>query len=162
MTAVRDIEDEMLARLKECLPRTIPRIASFPDNPEAYDFPLKDGAAVFVRFDGADYSAGPGSSPRAAYSPMRTCTFEVVLLVRSLRGADSGVIGAYEALDGIRRALQGQSFAGATAMVPRSERLQEQRDSVWRWAMRFSTQVPAVAVVTQHSPALGRFAEDSQ
>lgn len=161
MTQIQMIEDEMLAQLKEKLPRTISRIESFPDNPDAYDFPERDSAAVFLRFDGSDYAA-PAGTPRAAYAPSRTMSWEVTLLVRSLRGADGGRIGAYDALEAIRLALQGRSFAGGTAMVPRSEKLQEQRDSVWRWAMRFTTQLPAVAAITEHAPALGRYAEDNR
>lgn len=161
MTPIEAIETEMLARLKEKLPRTISRIDSFPDDPDAYDFPERESAAVFLRFDGSDY-AGTSGSPGAAYAPSRTMTFEAVLLVRSLRGADGGRIGAYDALEAIRLALQGQSFAGGTAMVPRGEKLHEQRGGVWRWAMRFSTQIPAVAAITEHAPALGRYAEDTR
>ncbi|HEY9212063.1 MAG TPA: Gp37 family protein [Ancylobacter sp.] len=142
---ITDIEDGMVARLKERLPRRIARIESFPDDPTKYDFPDRDAAACFVRYDRSGYSAS-GGGPREAYSPIRTLTFEVALLVRSLRGTNDGAIGSYDALEDIRRALQGQSFAGATAMVPVSDELQEQKASVWRWGFKFTCQIPAIAV----------------
>lgn len=144
MNMIAAIEDAMVARLKEALPRTITRIDAFPDDAGAYDFPERDTAACFVRYDRSTYQA-PVNSPRQAYAPERLLTFEAVLLVRSLRGADGGRIGAYDALEEIRLALQGRSFAGATAMVPAGDELQGQKGNVWRWAARFSCRAPAIA-----------------
>lgn len=143
-TAVQAVEAAIVARLKERLPGRVSRIESFPDRPEQYDFPDTDTAAAFVYFEGADY-APTSDSPRAVYSPRRTCRWRIILLVRSLNGAEGGVIGAYEALEEIRLALQGQSFAGATAMMSRREALEEQRAGVWRWSMEFTNALPAIA-----------------
>lgn len=144
MTPVLAIEDAILARLRERMPGRVVRIEPFPDRPEMFDFPEREGAAVFVHFAGADY--GPaGEGPRAAYGAQRTLRWHVVLLVRSLRGAEGGRIGAYDALEEIRRALHGVSLAGATPMIPRRELLDEQKAGVWRWTLEFSTTIPAAA-----------------
>ncbi|MFG1409509.1 Gp37 family protein [Xanthobacter sp. VTT E-85241] len=143
MSPVHQVEDEIIARLKERLPGRIGRIEPFPDRPSDFDFPDREAAVVLVHFTGADYA--PAEGPRGAYSPRRTLKWSVVLLVRSLRGAEGGRIGAYEALDEIRRALQGVSFAGATAMVPKRETLDEEKAGVWRWALEFTCAIPAVA-----------------
>lgn len=138
------VEAAMVARLQERLPGRVTRIDAFPDRPEDYDFPDREHAAVFVRYDRSDFSPSDGS-PRAVYSPRETLVFQAVLLVRALRRADGGPIGAYEALDEIRRALHGRSLAGATPMQPRSRRLEEERGGVWRWVMEFSCAAPAIA-----------------
>ena len=155
------IEDEIVAQLKDNLPRTVTRIDSFPDNPEKYDFPERDTAAVFVHLSEGKY-AGAAGRPQQAYAPARTLTWEIVLLVRSLRGADGGRIGAYPLLHDVRIALQGRSFGGATAMVPVSERLQEQKGGIWRWGMTFTNSIPAVAVVDygDRPPLMSGFTED--
>lgn len=144
---IEAIEDAMVTRLAEKLPRRFRAPESFPDDPEAFDFPTSEQAACFVRYDRSAY-AGADNEPRRAYAPMRALTFEVVVLVRSLRGAQAGRVGSYEALEAVRLALQGQSFAGATAMVPAGDELQEQKAGVWRWALRFTCRAPAVAAVT--------------
>ena len=144
MNMITAIEDAMLAALKDQLPRTVTRIDVFPDDPEAFDFPEADTAACFLRYDRSTY-AGADNEPRRAYAPTRTLTYEVVVLVRSMRGADGGRIGAHDALEAVRLALQGRSFAGATAMALAGDELQQQKGSVWRWAMRFTCRVPAVA-----------------
>lgn len=144
---IEAIEDAMVAQLADKLPRRFRAPESFPDDPEAFDFPSSEQAACFVRYDRSTY-AGADSEPRRAYAPMRTLTFEAVVLVRSLRGAQAGRIGSYEALEAVRVALQGQSFAGATAMVPAGDELQDQKAGVWRWAMRFTCRVPAVAATS--------------
>ena len=142
---IEAIEDAMVARLAEQLPRRFRAPESFPDDPEAFDFPASEHAGCFVRYDRSTY-AGADSQPSRAYAPVRTLTFEVVVLVRSLRGAQESRIGSYEALEAVRLALQGRSFAGATAMVPVGDELQEQKAGVWRWASRFTCRVPAPAV----------------
>lgn len=145
MNPVLRQEDAILARLKERLPGRIVRIEPFPDRPDAFDFPEREAAAVFVHFAGGDYSATGDGGPRAAYSARRTLKWHVVLLVRSLRGAEGGRIGAYEALEEIRCALQGVSFAGATAMIPKRELLDEQKGGVWRWTLECTNAIPAIA-----------------
>ncbi|MDR6952675.1 hypothetical protein J2X65_002034 [Ancylobacter sp. 3268] len=164
MTAplTQQIEDAIVVRLKDRLPRAITRIEAFPDDPSQYDFPDRDAAACFVRYDSSSY-AGQAGAPVQAYAPMRTLTFAISLLVRSMRRSDLGAVGAHDALDDIRLALQGQSFAGATAMVPISDQLEEQKGSVWRWGFRFSCKAPAVAAPdTGDRPAMmNRFSEAS-
>lgn len=141
---IETVEAAMVDRLRERLPGRVTRIDAFPDRPADYDFPDRDQAAVFVRYDRSDFTPSDGG-PRGVYSPRETLVYQVVLLVRALRRADGGPIGAYEALDEIRRALHGRSFAGATPMQPRSRRLEEERDGVWRWMMEFSCAAPAIA-----------------
>ncbi|MCJ8142964.1 Gp37 family protein [Ancylobacter sp. A5.8] len=139
------IEDAMVARLMAKLPRTFRPAESFPDQAENFDFPVSNEAACYVRYDRSTY-AGPDAEPRRAYAPMRTLSFEVIVLVRSLRGAQDGRVSSYDALEAVRLALQGQSFGGATAMAPAGDQLQARDAGVWRWAIRFTCRAPAVAV----------------
>lgn len=144
MNPILDIEGAIVERLKERLPGRVGRIEPFPDKPSDFDFPAREGAAVLVHYAGADY--GPtGDTPRHAYSPRRTMKWHIVVLVRSLRAAEGGRLGAYEVLDEIRRALQGVSLAGATPMAPRREVLDEEKAGIWRWTLEFSASIPAIA-----------------
>lgn len=144
MNPILDIEGAIVARLKSRLPGRVARVEPFPDKPSQFDFSDREGAVVLVHYAGADYSP-TGDTPRQAYSPRRTMKWQIVLLVRSLRGAEGGRIGAYDVLDEVRRAVQGVSFAGATPMAPRREILDEEKDGVWRWTMEFSASIPALA-----------------
>lgn len=137
-------EHAILEHLRDRLPKRVTRIDSFPDNPGDYDFPQSEQAVVFIRYTGSDYSPA-GDNLRDIYAPHQTVKIQIVFLVRSLRQSDRGIIGAYELLDEIRRALHGRSFCGSTPMVPKRDFLDGEHEGVWRWAMEFTLTVPAIA-----------------
>lgn len=138
------IENAILSHLKERLPQRVTRIDSFPDNPGDYDFPQSEQAVVFARYAGSDYLPS-GDTLRDVYAPHRVIKIQIVFLVRSLRQSERGIIGAYELMDEIRRALHGHSFCGSTPMVPKRDFLDGEHEGVWRWVMEFTLTVPVIA-----------------
>jgi hypothetical protein len=101
----------------------------FPDNPEQFDFEGYDAAAL-VLWNGDQFDAAGIRGEQGSRAAMQV---SVVLLVRSLRGAG----GAYELLEQIRLALQGESLAGSTALRPLRRELERQDEQVFQYRFDF-------------------------
>ncbi|MCM2291090.1 Gp37 family protein [Allorhizobium sp. BGMRC 0089] len=133
---IEQVEDALLTVLKENVSGQC-KVDAFPNNPALYDF---DGlpAALLIHYTGSRFAPakGPANTTQA-----RAMEFSLVLLVRSLRGEG----GAYAHLDDIRLAIQGRSFAGAGPAALARDQLNEEKDGVWRWEIRVSLPIPAVA-----------------
>lgn len=138
------IENEIIKTLKERLPQSLTRVEAFDESAENYDFPQGDGGAVFVLYAGSTYSPLDDQTS-SAYAPRRTLHWQVFVLVRSLRGKNEGTIGANEAVEAVRLALQGQSVVGATPFIILSDKLEARIENGWRWVLEFSHHIPAVA-----------------
>ncbi|WP_246751671.1 Gp37 family protein [Rhizobium sp. ZX09] len=140
---IEQVEDALLPHLKENVSGQC-KVENFPNNPKLYDFSNLP-AALLIHYAGSRYAAPKGPSNTAQ---ARAMEWSLVLLVRSLRGEG----GAYNHLEDIRLAVQGRSFAGAGPAVMTRDQLIEEVDGVWRWEIRISLPIPAVARSTP-SPA---------
>lgn len=148
------IEDAIITQLRTHLPQELNRVESFDETVEDYDFPQGDGGAVFTLYAGSNYESGD-DKPTTAYAPRRTLRWQIFVLVRSLNGKNGGFIGAHEAVEAVRKTLQGQSVVGATPFLILSDKLDARIESGWRWVMEFSHHVPMVAELrrnTGHQP----------
>jgi hypothetical protein len=125
---LNQICDAAVERLKAGLSNRV-RVEHFPDAPEEFDFEGDDAAALVLwngdQFDQAGHRGEQGS--RA------TVQLSVVLLVRSLRGTG----GAYDLLEQIRLALQGESLAGSTALRPLRRELERQDNNIFQYRFDF-------------------------
>lgn len=138
------LEAAILETLRARLPQSLTRVEAFDESAENYDFPQGDGGAVFVLYAGSTYSPLDDQTS-SAYAPRRTLHWQVFVLVRSLRGKNEGTIGANEAVEAVRLALQGQSVVGATPFIILSDKLEARIENGWRWVLEFSHHIPAVA-----------------
>ncbi|MBI0177579.1 Gp37 family protein [Bartonella apis] len=148
------IEDAIIKTLKAQLPQELNRVESFDENVENYDFPQGDGGAVFTLYAGSTYEAGD-DKPTTAYATRRTLRWQLFILVRSLNGKNGGLISAHEAVEAVRKTLQGQSVAGATPFQIISDKLDARIEGGWRWVMEFSHHIPSIAEIrrdTGHNP----------
>lgn len=135
-SVIEQVEDALLAVLKENVSGQC-KVEAFPNNPALYDF---EGlpAALLIHYAGSRFA--PAKGP-ANTSQARAMEFSLVLLCRSLRGEG----GAYGHLEDIRLAVQGRAFAGAGPASLTRDQLNEEKDGVWRWEVRVSLPIPAVA-----------------
>ncbi|WCK24627.1 Gp37 family protein [Agrobacterium pusense] len=133
---IEQVEDALLAHLKENVSGQC-KVENFPNDPKLFDFSNLP-AALLVHYAGSRYAAPKGPANTAQDRAME---WSLVLLVRSLRGEG----GAYTHLEDIRLAVQGRSFAGAGPAVMTHDQLIEEVDGVWRWELRISLPIPAVA-----------------
>jgi hypothetical protein len=133
---IEQVEDALLAVLAENVSGQC-KVEVFPNNPALYDF---EGlpAALLIHYAGSRFAPakGPANTTQA-----RAMEFSLVLLVRSLRGEG----GAYAHLEDIRLAIQGRAFAGAGPATLTRDQLDEEKGGVWRWEIRASLPIPAVA-----------------
>ncbi|KAA6404488.1 Gp37 family protein [Candidatus Tokpelaia sp.] len=141
------LQQAILARLVEKMPGRITHIAAFDEEAQKFDFQGLQGA-LFVKYEGSSFT-GDDTSPMRIYAPARVLTWSIYVLVRSLKGAQDGFIGANEVLEEVRRALQGQSFCGATPCKVLSDRLDAQIEGGWRFVMQFSNSCPAPAYMDE-------------
>lgn len=144
---IEQVEDELLEVFKENVSGQC-KVENFPNNPKLYDFSNLP-AALLIHYAGSRYTApkGPANTAQA-----RAMEWSLVLLVRSLRGEG----GAYGHLEDIRLAVQGRSFAGAGPAVIIRDELTDETDGVWRWDIRVSLPIPAVARAYQQPAPLMR------
>ncbi len=133
---IEKIEDALINALKKGVAGSI-KVEAFPANPGDYDFVNLEGA-VLVHYSGSNYKRREGPSQT---TQKRRFNFAVVLLVRSLRGSG----GSYDALEDIRKAIQGNTFAGAGPAEIVSDQLESEQQGVWRWRIVFGIDAPAVA-----------------
>lgn len=133
--AIQQVEDALLAHLKASVSGRC-KVEAFPNKPGEYDF-ANLPAALLIHYAGSQYSGakGPASSAQT-----RRMQFALFLLCRSLRGQG----GAYDHLEDIRLALQGEAFAGAGPAEILRDALDEEQDGVWRWQMVIALPMPAV------------------
>lgn len=128
---------EIVTRLAEKLPPVL-LVKRFPNNPEQFDFQGFEAAAL-VHYGGSDYASGAPSS-----SLNRQVRIDIILLVRALHGDDTHTIGLTDILDDVRLALQGETFAGARALMPQRDEFEEANSEVIRWRFSFTTILPAM------------------
>ena len=137
------LQAAIVARLAEKMPGRVETVAAFDDTANEFDFQGRQ-AAVFVSYAGSRYT-GDETGPARIHAPARVLNWDIYVLVRSLKGAQAGSIGAFEVLEEVRHALQGQVFCGATAMKVLCDRLDAQVEGGWRWVVQFSHSCPAPA-----------------
>lgn len=133
---IEQVEDALLAALKADVSGQC-KVEAFPNDPTLYDF-ANLPAALLIHYAGSRYSAAKG--PANTAQP-RAMEWALVLLCRSLRGQG----GAYLHLEDIRLAVQGRAFAGAGPASLVRDQLMDEKDGVWRWEIRLSMPIPAVA-----------------
>ncbi|MVA40674.1 hypothetical protein AVCG78_11185 [Agrobacterium vitis] len=135
-TVIEQVEDALLNELKVSVSGQC-KVEAFPNDPALYDFSGLP-AALLIHYAGSRFAPakGPANTTQA-----RAMEFSLVLLVRSLRGEG----GAYAHLEDIRLAIQGRAFAGAGPAMLTRDQLDEEKDGVWRWEIRVSLPIPAVA-----------------
>jgi hypothetical protein len=135
-SVIEQVEDALLTVMTENVSGQC-KVEVFPNNPAQYDFAGLP-AALLIHYAGSRFAPpkGPANTNQA-----RAMEFSLVLLVRSLRGEG----GAYDHLEDIRLAIQGRSFAGAGPATLTRDQLDEEKDGVWRWEIRVSLPIPAVA-----------------
>lgn len=134
-TILSKIEDAIIARLKEDLPMWVD-VEAWPENPRDYDFANKDGVAL-VHYSGSRFVEPQGQST----NQKRGMSWAIVLKTRSLNGE----LGAYDVLEDIRQALQGQSFEGGGPLRMVSDDLVSEEDGVWQWQIIVALPIDAVA-----------------
>ncbi|MBB4954393.1 hypothetical protein H4S14_004158 [Agrobacterium vitis] len=133
---IEQVEDALLAVLMENVSGQC-KVEVFPNDPAQYDFAGLP-AALLIHYAGSRFAAAKGP---ANTTQTRAMEFSLVLLVRSLRGEG----GAYAHLEDIRLAVQGRSFAGAGPATLIRDQLDQEKYGVWRWEIRTSLPIPAVA-----------------
>lgn len=144
---IEQVEDALLERLALDVSGQL-KVEAFPADPKTYDFDNLP-AALLVHYSGSDYAQPKGPAGTAQTRRMR---FQLVLLARSLRGQG----GAYHHLEDIRLSVQGKAFAGAGPATIVSDRLEEEKNGVWRWLISIALPIPAVARTIQTPSPLMR------
>lgn len=141
------VEDALLERLALDVSGQL-KVEAFPADPKTYDLDNLP-AALLIHYSGSDYAQPKGPAGTAQARRMR---YQLVLLTRSLRGQG----GAYSHLEDVRLSVQGNTFAGAGPVTIVSDRLEEEKDGVWRWLVSIALPIPAVARTIQTSAPLMR------
>jgi len=129
-----DLEDALLARLKEELPGY--EVKSYPDNPSDYVLTHPRGA-VLVRFAGGKY--GPTEDIGAMVQPRRT-DWEITVVARHLRAHG----GLYVLLDVLRIGLTGYQVPGCSKAFLLKEDFVSEVNGIWQYAVWLA--VPTVNV----------------
>lgn len=136
MSRLDTFMDDVVARLAARLPSRV-HIDRFPADAGNFDFAGHDAAVLVICTE----SSISRASTAVTAALTETLTLVCSVLVRSLDGA----LGAPVLIEDVRLALQGQSFAGATAIQPTGFRLIDQGEGAFQFDVSFEARMPAVA-----------------
>lgn len=144
---IEQAEAEIVETLKQSVDGSV-KVQSFPSDITTFDFAgLK--AAALIHYSGSNFMGRKGPANTAQAQRMN---FSIVLLIRALKG----VGGAYQTLEDIRLALQGESFNGAGPVEIVSDRLVSEVEGQWRFEITIGLDAPAVARERQAPASLMR------
>jgi hypothetical protein len=133
---IKDIEDKIIARLKEEIPEVL--IRPFPDKPSEFIL-LHPLGAILIHYQGANYST---TQSLGFVNQIKTAEFSITIVTRNLRSNE----GAYELLDTVRLALTGYEIEGCSELTPIKENFISETKGIWQYAINFSLSVPCIQI----------------
>lgn len=133
---IRDIEDEIIEKLKEKIPELLVR--GFPDKPSEFIL-LHPIGAILIHYQGGNYST---TQSLGFINQVKTAEFSITIVTRNLRSN----AGAYELLDKVRSILTGFEIDGCSELTPTKENFISENKGIWQYAINFSLTVPCIQI----------------
>ena len=133
---IRDIEDEIIEKLKEKIPELLVR--GFPDKPSEFML-LHPIGAILIHYQGGNYST---TQSLGFINQIKTAEFSITIVTRNLRSN----AGAYELLDKVRSILTGFEIDGCSELTPTKENFISENKGIWQYAINFSLTVPCIQI----------------
>ena len=118
---IRDIEDEIIEKLKEKIPELLVR--GFPDKPSEFML-LHPIGAILIHYQGGNYST---TQSLGFINQIKTAEFSITIVTRNLRSN----AGAYELLDKVRSILTGCEIDGCSELTPTKENFISENKGIW-------------------------------